>query len=80
MDDMELIDEIVKRAEEHQKQKEKEFAISELEKVRKKIKNDSIIYEERFVDMDALQGCLCGIDAIIDNEIFKLKEGESDVN
>ena len=34
MIDIELIDEIVKRAEEHQKQREKEFAITELEKIK----------------------------------------------
>ena len=37
MDDIELIDEIVKRAEEHQKQKEREFAIAELEKIKSEI-------------------------------------------
>lgn len=37
MNDMELIDEIVRRADEHQKQKEKEFAISELEKLRSEL-------------------------------------------
>ena len=35
--DSKLIDEIVKRAEEHQKQKEKEFAIFELEEVKEEI-------------------------------------------
>ena len=34
MNDIELIDEIVRRADEHQKQKEKEFAIKELEKIK----------------------------------------------
>lgn len=34
MNDIELIDEIVRRADEHQKQKEKEFAIAELEKIK----------------------------------------------
>ena len=38
MNDIELIDEIVKRAEEHQKQREKEFAITELEKINAEIK------------------------------------------
>ncbi|MBO7733824.1 MAG: hypothetical protein J6S67_14775 [Methanobrevibacter sp.] len=34
MNDIELIDEIVRRADEHQKQKEKEFAIAEIKKLR----------------------------------------------
>lgn len=37
MNDIELIDEIVKRAEEYQKQKEKEFAVTELEKIKQMI-------------------------------------------
>lgn len=45
MDDLALIDEIVRRAEEHQKQREKEFAISELENIKEEIEkcyyNDS---------------------------------------
>ena len=40
MNDLELIDEIVKRAEEHQKQREKEFAIAELEKIKAEIENE----------------------------------------
>lgn len=36
MNDLELIDEIVKRAEEHQKQREKDFAIEELKKIKYK--------------------------------------------
>lgn len=37
MNDIELVDEIVKRAEEHQKRKEREFAIEELEKIKEDI-------------------------------------------
>lgn len=37
MDDLALINEIVKRVDEHQKQKEKQFAIAELELVKGKI-------------------------------------------
>lgn len=37
MDDLALIDEIVRRADEHQKQKEREFAIAELEKIKSNI-------------------------------------------
>lgn len=39
MNDIELIDEIVKRAEEHQKQREKEFVIAELEKIKAEFKD-----------------------------------------
>ena len=37
MNDIELIDEIVRRADEHQKQKERDFAISELEEIKAEI-------------------------------------------
>lgn len=37
MNDIELIDEIVRRADEHQKQKEREFAAAELEKIKAEI-------------------------------------------
>lgn len=73
MNDIELIDEIVKRADEHQKQKEKEFAITELDRIKKKIKNDCILHEEWFVNIDDLEKCLCRIDTIVDKEISELK-------
>ena len=49
MNDIELIDEIVRRADEHQKQKEKEFAIAELELVKEKITMKSRPQWERLV-------------------------------
>lgn len=49
MNDIELIDEIVKRADEHQKQKEKEFAIAELEIVKGKITMKSRPQWERLI-------------------------------
>ena len=80
IDDMKLINEIVKRADEHQKQKERNFAIAEIEKTKKKIKNDIILHEEWFVNIDDLEKCLCRIDMIIDKETTELKEGELNVN
>lgn len=63
----------------NEKQKEKLKAkknqdiIAELEKIKKKIKNDCILHEEWFVNIDDLEKCLCRIDAIIDKEISELK-------
>ena len=74
MDDMELIDEIVKRAEEHQKQKERNFAIAQLEIVKGKITMKSRSQWERLVVN--LSDC----EIIINDIISELKEGEPDVN
>ena len=51
----------------------KEGTIEELEKIRKKIKNDLIIHEEWITDIDDLKKCLCRIDTIVDKEISELK-------
>ena len=63
MNDIELIDEIVKRAEEHQKQKEREFAITELEKVKEEMNN--------YCDYHAIYDW--GLIDLIDEHISKLK-------
>lgn len=47
--------------------------ITELEKTKKKIKNDIILHEEWFVGIDDLEKCLGRIDAIVDREIAELK-------
>ena len=62
MSDNELIDEILKRAEEHQKQREIKFAIRELVKLKDKLINEWLERGEYF-----------GIDAINDR-IIELKE------
>jgi len=53
--------------------------IDELEKIKKKIKNDCILHEEWFANIDDLEKCLCRIDAIVDKEISELK-GENNGN
>ena len=67
MDDLALIDEIVRRAEEHQKQREKEFAIAELEKLRSELHETA----EMHIDGDYLRDEW--IDEYIDNHISELK-------
>lgn len=62
MNDIELIDEIVKRAEEHQRQKEIRFAIKELVKLKDKLIVEWMNKGEYF-----------GIDAI-NERIIELKE------
>lgn len=47
--------------------------ITELEKAKKKIKNDIILHEEWFADIDDLEKCLGRIDTIVDKEISELK-------
>ena len=68
MNDIELIDEIVKRAEEHQKQKQKEFAIAELEKIKAEIDEEVVISK-----MGNEVVCWVDITNILDNYIKKLK-------
>ena len=46
---------------------------AELEKTKKKIKNDCILHEEWFVGIDDLEKCLGRIDTIVDKEISELK-------
>jgi len=47
--------------------------VEEFEKIKKKIKNDCILHEEWFANIDDLEKCLCRIDAIVDKEISELK-------
>ena len=76
MNDIELIDEIVKRAEEHQKQREIEFAIAELEKIKAEINKcrDDIItrHDNTEVDLSRLDGINLAV-IILDNHIKELK-------
>lgn len=44
MNDIELCQELMKRAEEYQKRKEREFAIAELEKIKAEIEEDKKLY------------------------------------
>ena len=67
MDDIELIDEIVKRAEEYQKQKEREFAIAEIKKLKEEV-HDVIL--TCFLDEEDTYTILNAID----NHINNLKE------
>lgn len=57
----------------------KDFAIEEIEKIKKKIKNDCILHEEWFVNIDDLEKCLCRIDAIVDKEISELKGDKDEI-
>ena len=80
IDDMKLIDEIVKRADEHQKQKEKNFAIAELEKVKKTILDYSL-FDSGDASPDRAFEVMQDLSvSVIDNEIKGLKGGEPDVN
>lgn len=47
--------------------------IVELEKTKKKIKNDIILHEEWFVGIDDLEKCLGRIDTVVDKEISELR-------
>ena len=69
MNDIELIDEIVRRADEHQKQKEKEFAIAELEKVQAEIQEEIVNSRGYVTYRNALFYCY----EIVDNHIKELK-------
>ena len=71
MNDNELIDEIVKRAEEHQKQREIKFALVQLDVLKNSI--DKIVYKNCFYeDGDCCQFYLA-ID-ILNKQISKLRE------
>lgn len=72
MNDIELIDEIVRRAEEHQKQKEKEFAIAEIKKLKEEI-HDVIL--ACFLDEEDIYAIL----NTVDKHISELK-GENNEN
>lgn len=66
MNDIELIDEIVKRAEEHQKQREKEFAIAEIKKLKEEIHD---VISACFLDKKDIHA----IQNVFDEHIAKLK-------
>lgn len=75
MNDIELIGEIVKRAEEHQKQKEKEFAIAELEKIKSEI--EQCYYNDNNVD-----GVIIfkrDIDDVFNERIAELKGEDNEI-
>ena len=61
MNDIELIGEIVKRAEEHQKQRERDFAISELVKIKEVLKKakkrDGLDYKDIAILLQAEEEC-----------------------
>lgn len=48
MNDIELCQELMKRAEEYQKRKEREFAIEELEKLRPEINDNPQVYSDEY--------------------------------
>ena len=85
MNDIELIDEIVKRADEHQKQKEREFAIFEFKELKAEIGS---YYSDCLLSLsDNDEDCkICNKNVFesilrkIDKHIAELKEGEPDVN
>lgn len=67
MNDLDLIDEIVKRAEEHQKLREKNFAIAEIKNIRAKL-------IEEYKNDQHMDNYTTGvIHKIIDNQIEKLE-------
>ena len=68
MNDIELIDEIVRRADEHQKQKERDFAISELEGIKAEFLNLSFT---GYADKPKLDRSK--VLNILDNHISELK-------
>ena len=71
MNDIELIDEIVRRAEEHQSKKQKEFAIAELEKIKEKISKLTRYYTTESGHINLVSDN--AVYRIIDKEIAKLK-------
>lgn len=52
----------------------KQGAIDELEKIKNKIKNECILHEEWFIDMQDLNACLKIIDIIFAKESLELKK------
>ena len=70
MNDIELCQELMKRAEEYQKRKEREFAIAELEKIKEEIRTT---YNHDNWDKISRLGQRDLDMAIIDNHISELK-------
>ena len=63
MDDLELIDEIVRRADEHQRQKERKFAVDEIKKLKEEI-HDVLL--TCFLDEEDIYAILNAIDKHIE--------------
>mgnify|MGYP006908846140 CR=1 FL=1 len=73
MDDLALIDEIVRRADEYQKQKEIKFAIEELEKIKEEMEADISDYLTAPTEFNkGYDGCLKRYIGFVEKQISEL--------